>query len=83
MNFLIIVGILVILAGLIFLSGEKNVRAVNKGLTSAINKTVFNIDEVLLKYRVGTGLCLLLIGLFCLFIAYYVKVMAPHGVKIF
>ena len=83
MVLLIIAAGVTFIAGVIFLSGEKNVRAVNNSLSTMFNKTVFSIDEALLKYRVGTGICLLAIGLFCAFMAYWLNVMAPSGFRIF
>ena len=83
MVLLIIAGTVIIIAGVIFLSGEKNVRAVNKSFSDLMNKTIFGLDDTLLKYRICTGICFLLIWIFCIFMAYWIKVMAPSGVKIF
>jgi len=82
MVLLIIAAAVTFIAGIIFLSGEKNVRAVNKSLSTTFNKTVFSIDEALLKHRISSAICLLAIGLFCAFMAYWLKVMAPPGFKV-
>jgi len=83
MVLLIITGTLAIFAGIVFFSGEKNVRKVNSILSNLFNKTIARTDEFFLRKRIGTGICLILIGLFCLFIAYWIRVMAPPGFKIF
>ena len=83
MILLIIVGCVMLISGFIFLSGEKNVRKVNAALTNIFNKVVVKSDDFFLSKRVGTAICLILIGLFCLFIAYWISEMAPPGFSIF
>ncbi len=83
MILLTIVGVIAFIAGLVFLSGEKNARAVNKTLTAILNKTMVSVDETVFKYRNAAGISLILVGLFCFFIAYWLNVAAPRGVKIF
>jgi uncharacterized membrane protein HdeD (DUF308 family) len=84
MILLIIAGIVSLISGVIFLSGEKNVHAVNAALSKLINTVVVDIDEFLLKARVGTGICLIMVGIVCLFIAYWIKVKLPvGGIRIF
>ena len=83
MVLLIIVGCVCLAVGIIFLSGEENVRKVNNALTNLFNKVVIRSDDFFLTKRVGTGLCLLLVGIFCLAMAYWIKVMAPPGFSAF
>lgn len=81
---LAIIGIIALLAGILFLSGEKNLRAMSESTSTAFNKVVGKIDEFVIGKRVGTGICLILAGLFILFIAYWIYVMAPQaGMKVF
>ena len=81
MIFLIFAGIVSIISGIIFLSGEKNVRATNRAISELFNKVVVSLDEFLLRQRVGSAICLLVAGLICLFIAYWIYMMAPPGFR--
>ena len=83
MVLLIVAGCVCILGGVIFLSGKETIRKLNAAFTNFFNKVMVRSDEFFLTKRVGTGICLLLVGLFCLFMAYWVKVMAPPGFHIF
>ena len=76
MILLIIAGIISVIVGGVFLSGEKTVQEVNKNLTEAINKIIINTDNFFLQNREGTGICLILLGLLYFFIAYWIKVKA-------
>lgn len=81
---LAIIGIIALLAGVLFLSGEKNLRSMSERSSQTFNKVVGKIDEFVISKRVGTGICLILSGLFLLFIAYWIYVMAPQaGMKVF
>ena len=71
----IIAGCICILVGIIFLSGENNARRVNAAFTNLVNKVMIRSDEFFLTKRIGTGIILLLVGLFCFFMAYWLKVM--------
>ena len=83
MVILIIAGCVCLIAGIIFLSGEKNVRNLNTAFTNFFNKVMVRSDEFFLTRRIGTGICLLLVAVLCLLMAYWVKVMAPPGFSIF
>ena len=76
MVLLIISGFISVVGGIVFLSGEEKVRAINKIITDLFNKSVIETDKILLKYREGTGICLILLGLLYFFIAYWLKVRA-------
>jgi len=84
MLLLMLVGIISIILGIVFLSGYKPAKAVDDKLSKFLNKVIINLDTFMLKNRIGTGLCLLFIGAFCFFIAYWMKVMVvDKGIKIF
>ena len=77
MVLLIIFGILTIACGLVFLAGEEKVKAINDFLNATINRVVINTDTFFLQNRVGTGICLILLGALFFFIAYWI--FKSHG----
>jgi hypothetical protein len=83
MGLLIFAGIVTIIAGFIFLSGEHTINKVNEAMTQFMSGTVARLDRFFLKNRVGTGICLLLVGIMCLFVAYWLKNIAPPNLRVF
>lgn len=84
MVLLTVIGIISVLTGLLFLSGEKRLKAVDKKLSDSLNKIIVNTDAFFLKNRQGTGICLILLGVLFFFIAYWLYVRAPVSmVKMF
>ena len=76
MILLIVTGIICVLSGILFLSGEERIRTIDKRLSDVFNKVLLDTDAFFLKNRQGTGICLILLGALFFFIAYWVSVMA-------
>ena len=70
MLFLIFAGCIALLFGIMFILFPKGLVE----MTKWANMVALNIDEKALKYRIGLGICFLLLGAFFWFIAYYMKV---------
>jgi hypothetical protein len=83
MVLLIVAGSVCLLGGIIFLSGRENINKFNTSFTNFFNKVMVKSDDFFIEKRVGTGISLLLAGLFCLLMAYWVKKMAPPNFHIF
>lgn len=79
MILLIITGVVALLSGILFLSGEKNLRSLSDRSAQSFNKVIGKIDDFMISKRVGAGICFILAGLFCLFMAYWLFVMAPKA----
>ena len=63
----ILVGIIVLLAGVMYLIAP---RALIK--LSALFNQIVSTDDKTMKYRISVGLVFVIIGLFFLFMAYYI-----------
>ena len=68
MWFMIVPGIVSLVFGLVFILAPK----VQMQDTPVRARPLISIDGVLLRHRIGTGICLIAVGAFCLFSAFYV-----------
>lgn len=66
--YLIIVGILALIFGVLFLVSPNTISNLSKKL----DKIVFNLDKQAHELRVGMGVSLILISILAFFIAYYI-----------
>lgn len=71
MIFLIVVGFVAIIAGIMFILFP-NVLA---GITDWTNRFTVNIDDMAFKHRIAIGISLILCAVFLWFIVYYVYAM--------
>ncbi len=62
----IVLGVIALVFGSLFLANIKLLLKISK-----ISNKVFLTDELVVKYRIGFGICLVLSGLFMFFIVYY------------
>ena len=62
----IVLGIIAMVFGILFLVNVKMLLKI-----SDISNKVFLTDELVVRYRIGFGICLVLSGLFMFFIAHY------------
>ena len=68
MLLMVIPGIISLVFGVIFLTVPQRLLREKPTLQRALIET----DEILLKHRISTGICLIAVGVFCLLSAFYV-----------
>lgn len=68
MAVMIIAGVVSLLFGVVFLFAPELL----KRWSDQVNRQLAQLDQTLMQHRVGTGLCLLAIGIFCFASVYYV-----------
>lgn len=68
MLLMIIPGIISVVFGVIFLWAPKRLMQERPAPT----KPLIDTDEMFLKHRISTGICLIAVGVFCLLSAFYV-----------
>ncbi|MDD5070833.1 MAG: hypothetical protein PHV17_08910 [Candidatus Omnitrophica bacterium] len=69
MGYLIFVGILSCITGILYLFFPETVRNLN----NKANRVVFQFDAKLFNLRIGVGVSLLLISVMTLFVAFYLN----------
>ena len=68
MELMLISGAISLVFGVLFLFFPKTIHR----WSELSNRKLSELDPTIMSHRIGTGLCLLAVGLFCLTSAYYV-----------
>ena len=71
MEFLIVVGIISLIFGVLLLFFPQRLRNLSTQTEKAINKLCISIDEKVYKLRIGTGISLILVSVLSFFVIYY------------
>ena len=71
MEFLVIVGIVSLIFGILFLFFPQALRNLSAKTEKGLNKLCVSIDEKVYKLRIGTGISLILVSVLAFFVVYY------------
>ena len=73
MWFLIVTGLIALLAGILFLFSPQTLRKINDKVNVKINKVTIPIDEKVYKLNTGVGISLILVAGLLFFFVYYLS----------
>jgi len=69
--YLIFVGVVSSIFGIIFLFYPGFLRRTNKSISSYMSKVLVNFDEKIYNLRVGIGVCCILVSVMAFYTVYY------------
>ena len=71
MAFLIFVGIISLLFGILILFSPQTLRNLNNQITQAMNKLAISVDEKVYALRIGIGVSSIIVSILAFFVAYF------------
>lgn len=71
MLFLIFVGALSLIFGILFLFRPQVIRDLNEKTNKSLNSLCFSFDEKAYNLRIGLGISLILVSVLAFFVVYY------------